>query len=749
MAQEFSENQRATSNPDKPKSKPKEKDLDYEVPPAIDKRVKEPDGLLDFVMGTVQKSVDARGGWQTGLKKHYEQYRGVVAEKDFPWEGCSNLHIPLTATIVDTLLSRFLNPIFSVTPFVIATGASVQGSQDQTVQPNGVDASQGGQPNQPRPNDSDKARDVESMMHYVLSKRINVYPKIRDWIKESLIYGRGVIKVVWKKEMRKYTRQMSKLDVQADIQTAQGMIREGSPTKETIKFMEEMLYLVENHDFDKKPFIGVEREELVYNLPDWVFIPIEDFGFHPRAIDIATSPYVYHRFMRDTDELLKLQDQGVYDNVEKLGEPAGRHVGSGSTGGEDLLDDVQTLEEGYEDAGLSSDENLGEHRIIEWHGKYDVDGDGRMEDMIVTYSPDSRVLLSARETDLLHGKKPFSEIKLFPMPGRFESQGVPEMVADLQVELNDIHNQRVDNGSLTNATMFYYDPTSDIDPEVHRPGPGMGFPAAQNQFGIVQTGDVKYSSFREEEGVRRLVQDRIGVTDFAIGNDSSAITNKTATGINSIVQEGNQRLEMMLQNVSIGINEAILQTLQLLQQFGDDEILYRVVEDANGSMRKISAREIVGQWDIEISANSVNTNRLLQLQDLQQQLQVAMQAGPANINVAPLLSEWFRKIGSKLVKDIVVPEEEAFMRKISADPQQILALKQKIDQMVMQFAPEMVQPPAQVDPATGQPMAPQPPGQPQAQGQPQQQQDLGGGLEGLMSQPLGAIVQQLVGKLGL
>ena len=97
-------------------------------------------------------------------------------------------------------------------------------------------------------------------------------------------------------------------------------------------------------------------------------------------------------------------------------------------------------------------------------------------------------------------------------------------------------------------------------------------------------------------------------------------------------------------------------------------------------------------------------------------------------------------MGSKLVNEIVVPEEEAFMRKIQQDPQQLIMLKQQIDQMVGQFAPEMVQQQApQVDPATGEPMPPSPP----------EQLPQGGDMGGLMSQPLGAIVQQLVGKLGL
>ena len=134
--------------------------------------------------------------------------------------------------------------------------------------------------------------------------------------------------------------------------------------------------------------------------------------------------------------------------------------------------------------------------IRDRHGKYDIDGDGRMEDIIATFSPGAKVLLSVREADLLHGKKPFVEIKPLPTPGRFEAQGVPELITDLQQEINDIHNMRIDNGTITNAVMWWFDPNSDIDPEIHRPGPGQGFPAGPNQFGIVQTGDIKHSSFK-------------------------------------------------------------------------------------------------------------------------------------------------------------------------------------------------------------------------------------------------------------
>ena len=666
------------------------------MPDAVDDRV-DVSHLLNFLQESVQNSVDARSDWQEKLETWYKQYKGIVKQKNFPWEGCSNLHIPITGIIIDTLVSRMINPIFGTQPFVTARGVSQPAPQE--AMPGGGNDS----PHTSSVSDHDKAYDVEHMLDFVLTKRVGVYPKVQDWIRESFIYGRGVMKIIWKKETRKTTRKLSREQVEDEIMLYQEKIQMGDSSVNTIEFLDQMAFLADNHDWDKRPFLKIEREEVVYDNPDWVFIPIEDFIFHPRAIDIKSSPYVGHRFRMDYDDLLKAQDAGVYSNVEFLN-PSNNNEDASmiSSHGESMLRDVQTLEEGYESVQQEADEKLSEIELIEWHGKYDIDNDGRMEDVIATFSPKQNVLLSVRETDLLHGKKPFAEIKMFPVPGRFESQGVPEIITDLQQELNDIHNQRIDNGTITNAVMFWYDPNSDVDPEIHRPGPGMGFPAGPNQIGILQTGDVKFSSFREEELVRRLIQDRIGVSDFAIGNDATAIQNKTATGVSAIVNEGNQRLEMMLRNVAIGLNEAVLQTLQLIQQFGKDEMLFRIVEGAKSTMRKVTAKEIQGQFDIDISANSVNTNRLMQLSEIQQQLELALRAGPEYVNVSPLIKEFMRKSGSRMADEISVPETEAVLRKATADPNILMALKQQIDELAMQaglIEPPQTQPAGQPSPA--------------------------------------------------
>ena len=710
MGKELSDNQLAGTQPDLTEKKKVVKQTSklpsgdivgkspkVDVMPAIDKRV-DVEHLLNYLDESVQNAVNARREWQDGLENWYRQYRGIVYEKSFPWDGCSNLHVPITGILVETLTSRMINPMFSAQPFVTAKGVSAAGIQPD-LPPN--------EGNSPRPlSDHDKARDVENMLHYVMNHRINVYPKVQDWIREAFIYGRSVMKIIWRKDIRKYTRHMSQKDVQLDLQSAQSDMQNGNVTPDLLEFLDQMTFIAQNHDFINHPFVEVEREEVTYNNPDWVFVPVEDFIYHPRAISIQDSPYVAHRFKRDIDELYKEQDIGVYTNVDLL--PIGLNNDSSSVShhGDQLLNDVQTLEEGYENVSNEPTDGLENIEIIEWHGKYDIDGDGRMEDIIATFSPGAKVLLSVRESDLLHGKKPFAEIKPFPTPGRFESQGVPELITDLQQEINDIHNMRIDNGTITNAVMWWFDPNSDIDPEIHRPGPGQGFPAGPNQIGILQTGDIKHSSFKEEELVRRLIQDRIGVSDFAIGNDTSAVANKTATGISAIVNEGNQRLEMMLRNVSLGVNEAVLQTFQLIQQFGDDEILFRAVEDAKGSLRKVTSRDIIGQWDIELTANTVNTNRLIKLQELQQQLELAMRAGPEHINVTPLLKEFFMRSGSKITDEIVLPEVQSVLMQAQGNPDLLMMLKQQVDAIAQQAG---LIPPDQAQGAEGVPPTPQAP----------------------------------------
>lgn len=662
---EFSDNQLAGGTPatgggsadvPEPKIKPP-----ADTEPAIDSRLSGDDieNLVDYIQRTYDHSEKAREEWRLNLELWYKQYMGIVEAKDFPWKDCSNLHIPITAIVVDTILARVINPLYATPSFVNARPVSIQG------------------PNQKGASDHKRARDVEFLISDVVNNKINAYDKIVDWVKESLIYGRGVIKIIWRKERRKYTKIVTEDEMEDEIRAAQDDLdRVGGEDYED--YLADLVFLKDNHDWEKEPFLRTVREETVYDNPDWVFVPISNFGFHPKAMSIQSSPYVYHKFRETKDNMVEAAMMGEYENVDQIPDSSG----DDDYGGDDLLKDVQEMEEGYQNSDDESlDPRIHGHEFVEWQGRFDIDNDGRLENVIATVHLPSGTLLAARESEFLHGKKTFAEIKAFPMPGRFEAQGVPEMIRDLQQEINDIHNQRIDNGTIINSAMFKYDPNSEVDPQQHRIGPGMGFPDPNME--LLPTGDVKASSFREEELVRRLIQDRIGVTDFAIGNFDQS--QETATGIQNVVNEGNQRLQLLLRNIVSGINEAINQTFQLVQQFGSDEITFRVVEDAEESVRSVSAREIQGNWDIQLEANSVNVNRSVLLQELRTQIELALQAGPTQVNIKPLLVEFFEKIGSKVANKVVMSEQETLMARLQENPDIIPPLVQQIAQMGVQL----------------------------------------------------------------
>ena len=103
----------------------------------------------------------------------------------------------------------------------------------------------------------------------------------------------------------------------------------------------------------------------------------------------------------------------------------------------------------------------------------------------------------------------------------------------------------------------------------------------------------------------------------------------------------------------------------------------------------MSAEGIVGQYDVEISANSVISNKWLDIQVIEGQLELAMRAGPDNVTIAPLLTELFERQGNKRVNEIVVPADVSFMRILSKDPAKLVAAKQQIDELITQLPPEI------------------------------------------------------------
>src|SRR3990167_8198194 len=109
---------------------PEEQGVDLPVnsmPPAIDPRIQDKDKFLADISGKVTSAVANRAVWQANLLQWHNAYMGIVDEKTFPWKDCSNTFVPQTATYVDTMLARFINPLFAQNPIATARGVAAPG----------------------------------------------------------------------------------------------------------------------------------------------------------------------------------------------------------------------------------------------------------------------------------------------------------------------------------------------------------------------------------------------------------------------------------------------------------------------------------------------------------------------------------------------------------------------------------------------------------------------------------------------
>jgi hypothetical protein len=119
-----------------------------------------------------------------------------------------------------------------------------------------------------------------------------------------------------------------------------------------------------------------------------------------------------------------------------------------------------------------------------------------------------------------------------------------------------------------------------------------------------------------------------------------------------------------------------------------------------------------------------------------------MRAGPEHINVAPLLKDFFRKSGSKITDEVVMPEVQSVLMQAQKTPELLMMLKQQVDALAQQAG---LIPPQEAQGAEGVPPTPQAP-MPQG-GMPPQ--GGGGGIDWQsLLQQVAPMLQQFLGGMG-
>ena len=368
------------------------------------------------------------------------------------------------------------------------------------------------------------------------------------------------------------------------------------------------------------------------------------------------------------DEIKRLAKSGYYDllddeGLERLG--MAREditVNQEEKAQKDALGGVNYQGEAPTVSGTSADGNIdrkvNDHKVLTrlmCFDIYDVDGDGKNEDVIWWVIKEEKLLLRARELTQVFPanppRRPFAEGQFIEVRGRRCGIGLPEMMEGLHDLQKQIIDQTIDNGTITNVPFFFYRQTGSMRPEVIRMWPGEGYPVSdpKNDIYFPQLPQQGMNfGFNMIQVLNQMEERLTSVGDLQLGRvpQGKASALRTVRGMQTILQQGDARPERILRRFFMCLTELYAQMHELNQAFLPKGKQYRIagmVRAGEDPYRMLDdPAQVRGRFQFDFMANAMNTSK----EGLQAALQelMAVYVSPIAIQLGVLQPDGFYQL---------------------------------------------------------------------------------------------------------
>lgn len=575
---------------------------------------------------------------QQELMKDWDEFYECDAEG--PFQGSSNLHMPISLTVVKTVHARFLAALLGVDPYF-----TTKARREDSV---------------------DRAMLVQDTMGYALmdwaNYRQGVAHTVDKWVWDWCSTGCGIIKQRWDCE---YTRFV---DVQYAEETVN--VETGEEDADGNPVMAAQRKIVEKEvPVTKKTFEG----------PVWIHKQNEDVAIIEGEGDPQRADAVIERYWSTASEMWTLVDRKIFRDKQTTEAIDG---GADYVAGSDVTDIKQSRARNNGRASLDHDADLDRWEILEAYLKMDVDGSGINSDVVVWVHKNSKKVLRATYLYRINrcGERPYEKIDFHLRAGQDYGIGLAEILHPLQKEMDAIHNQRIDYGMISNMPFGFYKPTSSIDPQTIQLEPGALIPVDNPQSDVYfpTLSNRTAWGFQEEAAIQTMIERLTGINDMSLGVMTGAQgATRTATGARALIGESNANLDVYLRRLNRGWKQALQYLLHMLQQRIPAGLSFRVTgESGSDYWQQIkSEADIAGDYDFEVMPNSANSNKQVQQEVANQVFQMTLNplliqsgvVGVGNIYEAAkalLKSSGVKDWGKYLTKPpqwqhMLTPEDEA------------------------------------------------------------------------------------------
>ena len=487
--------------------------------------------------------------------------------------------------------------------------------------------------------DVPRAEILKSLINFQLMTQNKGFLVLWDWFTDAFQYNLGAVKIWWDRTEDWQEEHLEYVDAM---------------TLMTLQMNEwcEIEYAV-GPDLFGMYQVGYRIGRLKSNKPVIEPVRVTDLRWSPEAKSLTDANFVAHRQVVSGDHLRRQARNGVYDvravekAIEKVGE-GGIVYGAFET---ELNDELENYRN-------EDDSSRAMYELYECYAKLDIDGDGLLEDALVTVVGDE--LLRVVEN-------PFGRVPIFtlsPVRDPFKvlaDISFAEIIGEVQSIKTALMRQMLVNTVNTNNQRWFINATgvnvkdlqenrqyikTSTDPRtVLYPFPQQGLaPWSMNLF----------------EYLEGALEQWTGRTRYNQGL-SAASLNKTATGINLLQQASNQKIDYIVRVFAeTGVGEVMRFMVELNQRYIDQPQVIRL----QNTMLEISPDDLKGEFDIDVNTEAGVGKRNQTIQNMQLFLGMLAQTGMQIGAITP--GEW-AKAAQKLLQESGIRDPQTYVK----DPEQV------------------------------------------------------------------------------
>lgn len=402
---------------------------------------------------------------------------------------------------------------------------------------------------------SGEDEELASKMHSLINYQVTVlnpfYKVFMRLFTDSLITGCGVLKVIWNKET-----EVKTVERKAVLSQIEELEKSGIKVD----------YVLEN-PLMKEPVYKIKYsyETVKVNQPVFELLPYEEFLFDPKASDVQDAEYIIHRKLVSYDYLKRKEKEGLYRNVDKVTEYVSRYEDDGIGGIKSNL---------YE---TSSQKARRKVILNEYWGKVDINNDGLLENVIITYSGDT--ILSVEENSF--EMYPFFVFSPFYSSDSLAGRGIAELAENAQITKTALIREILENTRRNNNRKIFYkvddllNPSQMVTDEQYvavRDNADINNIFAPEPFEPVSSNTLSLVEYFDKECQRVT-----GITDMKQGVDS--LENKTATEAAIRYESSNSQIQAIAVNFAESLKEVYRFILYQNKKFIDSRQVFRLLND--------------------------------------------------------------------------------------------------------------------------------------------------------------------------